>query len=287
MAADPIRPGGFRRLPRGDGRLAGRSGGDPRRLPDQLRDAKTKSCARSRSPRSPMRCGSATGSAPPGSSFIPGAQKGEPLGPSMKRAAKVIAAALKDSEQLPAAARADGRPQRAPRPRLRPDRGADRAGRGRQAARPLPRLLPPLRPGLRHHRRRAPRRGPRRSGRQGRPRAPALPPRQRRRRAARLLPRPPRQHRQGRDGQIGPRRLPLRAPLRGPAGDAGDAGPEQERPRPQEVLAAKRLRKAGLKARRCREEQTPSLRGAGLRRMPRPPPTSERLDRASHASASD
>lgn len=31
----------------------------------------------------------------------PGAQKGEPLGPSMKRAAKVIAAALKDSESCP------------------------------------------------------------------------------------------------------------------------------------------------------------------------------------------
>src|SRR5262249_60720818 len=31
----------------------------------------------------------------------PGAQKGEPHGPSMKRAAKVIAAALKDSESCP------------------------------------------------------------------------------------------------------------------------------------------------------------------------------------------
>jgi deoxyribonuclease-4 len=31
----------------------------------------------------------------------PGAQKGEPLGPSMKRAAKVIAAALKDSDSCP------------------------------------------------------------------------------------------------------------------------------------------------------------------------------------------
>ncbi len=31
----------------------------------------------------------------------PGAQKGEPLGPSMKRAAKVIAAALKESERCP------------------------------------------------------------------------------------------------------------------------------------------------------------------------------------------
>ena len=86
----------------------------------------------------------------------PGAQKGEPLGPSIKRAAKVIAAALKDSDSLPAAARADRRPQRAARPRLRPDRGADRAGRRRRAPRPLPRLLPPLRPGLRRHRPRAP-----------------------------------------------------------------------------------------------------------------------------------
>ncbi len=31
----------------------------------------------------------------------PGAQKGEPLGPSMKRAGKTIAAALKDSERCP------------------------------------------------------------------------------------------------------------------------------------------------------------------------------------------
>ena len=45
----------------------------------------------------------------------------------MKRAAKVIAAALKDSDSLPAAARADRRPQRPARPRLRPDRRADRA----------------------------------------------------------------------------------------------------------------------------------------------------------------
>ena len=89
----------------------------------------------------------------------PGAQKGEPLGPSMKRAAKVIAAALEGQRQLSPAARADRRPQGPAGPRLRPDRRADRAGGRRQAPRPLPRLLPPLRAGLRHHRRRPPCRG--------------------------------------------------------------------------------------------------------------------------------
>ncbi len=46
-----------------------------------------------------LRIGDAIGAA--GVVLHPGAQKGEPLGPSIKRAAKVIAAALKDSERCP------------------------------------------------------------------------------------------------------------------------------------------------------------------------------------------
>jgi len=46
-----------------------------------------------------LRIGDAIGAA--GVVLHPGAQKGEPHGPSMKRAAKVIAAALKDSESCP------------------------------------------------------------------------------------------------------------------------------------------------------------------------------------------
>ena len=188
-----------------------------------------------------LRIGDGIGAA--GVVLHPGAQKGEPLGPSMKRAAKVIAAALKDSRELPAPARADRRPQRAARPQLRGDGGADRAGRRRQAPRPLPRLLPHVRAGLRHHRRPAPRRGARRSRRQGRPGPP---------RAASTSTTPPRRSApaatatptsaKARWAQ-GPRRLPLRAPLRGPPGDAGDAGPAKEGPWTSEVTAAKRLRR--------------------------------------------
>jgi deoxyribonuclease IV len=46
-----------------------------------------------------LRIGDAIGAA--GVVLHPGAQKGEPLGPSMKRAAKTIAAALKDSDSCP------------------------------------------------------------------------------------------------------------------------------------------------------------------------------------------
>ncbi len=46
-----------------------------------------------------LRIGDAIGAA--GVVLHPGAQKGEPLGPSMKRAAKLIAAALKDSDSCP------------------------------------------------------------------------------------------------------------------------------------------------------------------------------------------
>ncbi len=44
-----------------------------------------------------------------------------------------------------------------------------------------------------------------------------------------VLPRPPRQHRQRRDGQKRPLSLPLRAPLRGPPGNPGDPGARKER----------------------------------------------------------
>ena len=46
-----------------------------------------------------LRIGDGIGAA--GVVLHPGAQKGEPLGPSMKRAAKVIAAALEDSDSCP------------------------------------------------------------------------------------------------------------------------------------------------------------------------------------------
>jgi deoxyribonuclease-4 len=46
-----------------------------------------------------LRIGDGIGAA--GVVLHPGAQKGEPLGPSIKRAAKIIAAALKDSESCP------------------------------------------------------------------------------------------------------------------------------------------------------------------------------------------
>src|SRR5262249_57124832 len=46
-----------------------------------------------------LRIGDAIGAA--GVVLHPGAQKGEPHGPSMKRAGKVIAAALKDSDSCP------------------------------------------------------------------------------------------------------------------------------------------------------------------------------------------
>ena len=159
----------------------------------------------------------------------PGAQKGEPLGPSMKRAAKVIAAALKDSDSCPLLLeQTAGHKGLLGRDFDQTAELIELAGGGKRLGLCLdschlfvqgydvtdPEHLSAIvdeaddKVGLE---------------------PPPLPPRQRRRRPPRLLPRPPRQHRQGRDGQAGPRRLPLRAPLRGPAGDAGDARPEQER----------------------------------------------------------
>ena len=207
-----------------------------------------------------LRIGDGIGAA--GVVLHPGAQKGEPLGPSMKRAAKVIAAALEEtrraarccSSRPPATKGCSAATSTRPRELIELAGGGERLGLcldschlfvqgyditdaahlvGGRSTRPT-----------------------RRSGSSGcaavHVNDAAAP--------ARLLPRPPRQHRQGRDGQAGPRRLPLRAPLRGAAGDARDAGPEQERPGPQGSAAAKRLRKAGLEARRLETLLEPTRR---------------------------
>ncbi len=50
-----------------------------------------------------------------------------------------------------------------------------------------------------------------------------------------------------------PLRLPLRAPLRGPPRDPGDPGPEKKGSSKAEVTAAKRLRREGLKRRAARQ----------------------------------
>ena len=232
MATHTLLGGRLRRLPRGDGRIEGRRGDHPRRLPDQLRDQGPRAApqvARLPDPRPAgrrrdrRRGGRAASRRPEG-------RAARPLDQARGQGDRVSA---EGERSLPAVARADGRPQGFARPRLRPDGGADRAGRRRQAARALPGLVPPLRPGLRDHRRRPPRGRSGRSRRQARARAPRRGARQRRGRPARLLPGSPRQYRQGRDGARGPRRLPLRAPLRGAAGDARDARTEEEGPRSQ------------------------------------------------------
>ena len=226
---------------------------DPRRLPDQLRDqgpGAAQEVADLAHPRAADRRRDRRGGRRP----PPRAQKGEPHGPSMKRAAKVIAEALAQTDGCRCCS---SRPPgtRASSAATSTRRRADRAGGRRPAPRPLPRLLPPLRAGLRHHRRRAPGRRPRRGRREGRPRAPASGPRQRRGGAAGLLPGPPRQRRQGRDGA--PRAWRRSSPSRASRAsrDPRDAGPGQAGPDRKEVAAAKRLRKHGPQAtkggRRC------------------------------------
>ena len=174
-----------------------------------------------------LRIGDGIGAA--GVVLHPGAQKGEPLGPSMKRAAKVIAAALKETDSCPLLLeQTAGHKGLLGRDFDQTAELIELAGGGKRLglcldschlfvqgyditdAAHLAAVLDEAdaKVGLERLRRR---------------------PRQRRRRPARLLPRPPRQHRQGRDGQTGPRRLPLRAPLRGPAGDPGDARARKER----------------------------------------------------------
>ena len=192
-----------------------------------------------------LRIGDGIGAA--GVVLHPGAQKGEPHGPSIKRAAKVIAAALGDSDSCPLLLEQTaghkgllGRDFDETAELIELAGGGSRLGlcldschlfvQGYDVTDPSP----------------FPR--PRRSRREGRPRAAAVPARQRCRRAARLLPRPPRQHRQRRDGQKGlapflsePRFEGLPATLETP-------GPIKKGPDKKEVSAAKRLRKAGLKA---------------------------------------
>ena len=207
-----------------------------------------------------LRIGDGIGAA--GVVLHPGAQKGEPLGPSMKRAAKVIAAALRGQRQLPAPARADRRPQRPARPRLRPDRRADRAGRRRRAARPLPRLLPPLRPGLRHHRRgqaspTSSTKPTRRSASSACAASTSTTPPPRSAPAATATPTSARARwaRRGLAAFLSePRFEGLPATLETP-------GPSKKGPGQKEVQAAKRLRKAGLKRRRAQGLSLPTQAG--------------------------
>ena len=176
-----------------------------------------------------LRIGDGIGAA--GVVLHPGAQKGEPHGPSMKRAAKVIAAAVKDSESCPLLLeQTAGHKGLLGRDFDETAELIELAGSGKRLGLCLDscHLFVQGYDVTDAEHLSADRR---RSRREGRPRPPALPPRQRRRRPLRLQPRPPRQPRQRRDGQTGPSRLPLRAPLRGPAGDARDARAEQERAR--------------------------------------------------------
>ena len=152
----------------------------------------------------------------------PGAQVKEPLGPSMKRAGKTIAAALKDSDRCPLLLeQTAGHKGLLGRDFDQTAELIELAGSGKRLGLCLDSCHLFVQ-GYDITDERAPDRRRRRSRRQGRPRPPPVPPRQRRRRPARLLPRPPRQPRQRRDGQTGPGRLPLRAPLRGPTGNPRD-----------------------------------------------------------------
>ena len=117
----------------GDGRLADRGGRHPRRLPDQLREQGARDPRASRWPRSSRRCGWATGSAPHGVVLHAGARKGEPHGPSVKRAGKVIREALAELRSLPAPAREHRRHPGPAGQELRRARRADRR-RGRRQA---------------------------------------------------------------------------------------------------------------------------------------------------------
>ena len=195
-----------------------------------------------------LRIGDGIGAA--GVVLHPGAQKGEPLGPSIKRAAKVIAAALKDSDSCPLLLE-----QTAGHKGLL-GRDFDQTAelielrRRRQAPRPLPRLLPPLRPGLRRHRRRASLRGARRS---------------RARRsassgcgcvhvndAAAPLGSCRDRHANIGKGEMGKEGLAAflsEPPFEGLPATLETPGPNKKGPDRKEVQAAKRLRKAGLKAR--------------------------------------
>ena len=202
----------------------------------------------------------------------------------MKRAAKVIAAALKDSDSCPLLLE-----QTAGHKGLL-GRDFDETAelielrRRRRAARPLPRLLPPLRAGLRHHRRRPPR-----------PRCSTRPTRRSASSASRCvhvndagapLGSCRDRHANVGEGEMGggPRRLPLRAPLRGPAGDAGDArarrrkGPDRKESPGRQAAAAggARSRATGETAARRldRGPRTVQATRAGLATLALPPSAS-------------
>ena len=173
-----------------------------------------------------LRIGDGIGAA--GVVLHPGAQKGEPLGPSMKRAAKTIAAALEDSDSCPLLLeQTAGHKGLLGRDFDQTAELIELAGGGKRLGLCLDSchlfvqgydITDEEHLGGR----------PRRSRRQGRPRAPRLPststtPPPRSAPAATATPTSARAR-----WAAGPRRLPLRAPLRGPAGDPGDAGAEEE-----------------------------------------------------------
>ena len=174
-----------------------------------------------------LRIGDGIGAA--GVVLHPGSTKGEALGPALKRAGKVIAAALKDTdhcklllEQTAGHKGLIGRDFDETAELIDLAGGGERLGLCLDSCHMFVQgydITDEEHLGG----------GPRRSRREGRHRAPRRRPRQRRRRPARLPPRPPRQHRQRRDGPQRPGRLPLRAPLRGPPGDPGDPRPGKER----------------------------------------------------------
>ena len=208
------------------------------------------SCARSRSTSltHALRIGDGIGAA--GVVLHPGAQKGEPLGPSMKRAAKVIAEALEETERCPLLLEQTaghkgllGRDFDETAELIEPPGAASGSASASTPATSSSRATTSPTPST------SARVLDEADAKVGLERL-RLRPRQRRRGAARLLPRPPRQHRQGRDGQARASRpsSPSRAsracrrPWRRP-------GPKKKRPDRKEVAAAKRLREGGLKRR--------------------------------------
>ena len=161
----------------------------------------------------------------------------------MKRAAKAIAKALGDSDELPAAAREHRRDAGPAGPQLRRARRADRAARRRRADRRLPRLLPPARLRLS---RSAPQTRSARWSTNSTPRSgssafAACTSTTRRSRSAATAT-ITRTSARARSATMGLGDLPLRAALRGPAGAARDRpGPDGHGPDRAEVDHARQL----------------------------------------------
>ena len=202
-----------------DGRRADQVGGDPRRLPDQLRLQGRGDPRRSRSPRWSTPCRWATPSAPTAWCCTPAPPSASPTAASMKRVGKALEKALAESDSLPAAAGGHRRRGQHDRPHVRGARRAGHAGRRRQAAGHLPGLLPPAGLRLRRaHRRRG-------RGDHGRVRRSTWAAKRLRclhvndsKMPLGLQPRPPRPAGHRRAGRPRLRRVPVRAPLREPAG---------------------------------------------------------------------